>query len=218
VSEFNARELRAAGARRTAVVPILFDRSRFGEPGSPQPPEGPARLLFVGRLTPHKRHDELLRAFALYRAHRAPDAGLVLVGEPISSGYAEGLEELAERLAPGAVQFERSVPAARLAELYRSAHAFVCLSEHEGFCVPLLEAFHFGVPVVARPAGGIPEVAGDAALLTDGADLALVAELVHLAVTDDELRAELARRAHRRLDAFDYERTAERLRETLTAL
>jgi glycosyltransferase involved in cell wall biosynthesis len=218
VSEYNARELRAAGARRTAVIPILFDRSRLGEPAPPWRPEGPATLLFVGRLTPHKRHDELLRAFALYRSHRAPDARLVLVGEPLSPGYGEALEGLAERVAPDAVEFERGVTPARLAELYRSAHAFVCLSEHEGFCVPLLEAFHFGVPVVARPAGGIPEVAGDAALLTDDPDLAVVSELVHLAVSDADLRAELARRAAGRLEVFDYERTAERLRETLTAL
>jgi glycosyltransferase involved in cell wall biosynthesis len=218
VSEYNARELREAGARRTAVIPLLFDRARLGQPARAGRPAGPPVLLFVGRQTPHKRHDELLRAFALYRAHREPDARLVLVGEPLSPAYAAALERLAERLAPGAVDFERGVPPARLAELYRSAHAFVCLSEHEGFCMPVLEAFHFGVPVVARPSGGVPEVAGDAALLTDDPDLAVVAELVHLAVSDAELRSELRRRAPARLAAFDYSRTAERLHDALTAL
>ena len=77
------------------------------------------------------------------------------------------------------------------------------LSEHEGFCIPLLEAFHFGIPVIARPVGGMPEVAGDAALWTDDPpDLAAVAELLGLAAGDGELRAELAERGRARLEEF----------------
>jgi glycosyltransferase involved in cell wall biosynthesis len=217
VSEFNARELEAAGALAPRVIPILFDRDRLGPPG-PAQRSGPPTVLFVGRLTPHKRQDEVIRAFALYRRHRAPDARLVLVGEPLNRRYGQNLTDLADQLAPGAVTIESGLSADALAERYREAHAFLCLSEHEGFCIPLLEAFHFGVPVVARPVGGIPEVAGDAALLVDDADLAVVAELVHLAVTDAELRAELAQRAQRRLEVYAAEPTAARLREALEAL
>jgi glycosyltransferase involved in cell wall biosynthesis len=86
------------------------------------------------------------------------------------------------------------------------------MSEHEGFCITLLEAFSFGVPVIARPAGGIPEVAGDAALLCDDDDLAVVAELLALAVSDRELRDELARRAARRLAAYAPERALDALK------
>lgn len=220
VSEFNVAELREAGARDTAVIPILFDRSRLGaaEEGRPAP-GAPPTILFVGRLTPHKRQDDLLRAFALYRAEHAPDARLVLVGEPLSPRYRAALAGLAERLAPGAVEIASGLSPEELWERYRSAHAFLCLSEHEGFCVPLLEAFHFGVPVVARPAGGIPEVAGDAALLvSEGEDLAVVAELVHLAVGDAPLRGELRRRGEGRLAAFAYDRVAERLRAAVESL
>jgi glycosyltransferase involved in cell wall biosynthesis len=93
------------------------------------------------------------------------------------------------------------------------------LSEHEGFCVPLLEAFHFGVPVVARPAGGMPEVGGDAVLWTENRDVdaAVVAELLALAVGDGELRAELARRGRDRLAAYSPERVEERVREAVDA-
>jgi glycosyltransferase involved in cell wall biosynthesis len=79
----------------------------------------------------------------------------------------------------------------------------------------LLEAFHFGVPVIARPAAGVPEVAGDAALLPADSDLAVVAELLHLAVTDRELRDELRRRGRARLEVYAYERTAGKLRDTM---
>ena len=217
VSAYNARELAEAGASETAVVPILFDGSRLGARGTAEP-AGPPTVLFVGRITPHKRHDLLLRAFALWRRERAPDARLVLVGEPLTPLFGQAVRDMAERLAPGAVTIESMLPAEALADRWRGAHAFLCLSEHEGFCIPLLEAFHFGVPVVARAMGGVPEVAGDAALLFDAGgepDLAMVAELLHLAVSDAELRAELRARGDRRLEAFAFGRSAAKLREAV---
>ena len=214
VSAYNVAELTAAGARETAVVPILVDPSRLGASGQARAARADApHLLFVGRLAPHKRQDELIRALALLRAERAPGARLTLVGEAASATYRDGLAALAARLAPGAVTIESGLGAEQLAARYRDADAFVCLSEHEGFCVPLLEAFHFGVPVVARAVGGIPEVAGDAALLLSEADdLAVVAEAAFAAATDAELRAGLAARGRARLAAYAPERVADALR------
>ena len=216
VSAYNAAELRDAGAAETAVVPILFDPSRFGErPGSsPMGASAGRPVLMVGRIAPHKRHDLLIRAFALYRRERAPDATLTIVGEPMTAGYGDAVRGLAERVAPGAVTFEAGLSEAELAARWAAASVFVCLSEHEGFCIPLLEAFHFGVPVVARAIGGMAEVAGDAALLIEGeeVDPALAAELIHLAVTDAGLREELVRRGRARLSEYAYEATAAKLR------
>jgi L-malate glycosyltransferase len=212
VSHFNAAELAAAGAERTAVVPILFTPPETPPAGRP---DGPPTILFVGRLTPHKRQDELIGAFSLYRKHRRPDARLVLVGEPLTPPYAESLVELADRLAPGAVSFRAGISRDELWRCYQEASVFVCLSEHEGFCVPLLEAFHFGVPVIARPSGGVVEVAGDAALVTDDRDLALTAELIHVVVSDAELSAELARRGRLRLADYAPGEVAVKLRAAL---
>jgi glycosyltransferase involved in cell wall biosynthesis len=212
VSNFNAGELAAAGASRTAVIPILFTPP---EAAAVELPGGPPTILFVGRLTPHKRQDELIGAFSLYRRHRSPGARLVLVGEALTPRYAQSLAELAERLAPGAVTFRSGISRDELWRCYQQASAFVCLSEHEGFCIPLLEAFHFAVPVIARPSGGVVEVAGDAALITDDRDLALTAELIHLAVTDAELRAELARRGRVRLEDYAADEVAAKLRAAI---
>jgi glycosyltransferase involved in cell wall biosynthesis len=173
---------------------------------------GPPRVLFVGRLSPHKRQDELIEAFGLYRARHARAARLVLVGERLSNRYVDRLHELARRQAPGAVTMESGLSAARLGERYRSASAFVCLSEHEGFCAPLLEAFHADVPVIARPNAAIPEVAGDAAILVEDRDPAVAAELIHLAAADGELRGELVERGRRRLQAYAAPELARRLR------
>ena len=218
VSQFNADELAAAGAPHTTVIPILFDPQQL-EPPATVEPAGPPTILFVGRLAPHKRQDELIAAFALYRRHRRPDARLVLVGEPLNRQYGAALADLAERLAPGgAVTIASGLSGADLAQRYRAANAFVCMSEHEGFCVPLLEAFHFGVPVIARPSGGIPEVAGDAALLVDDRDPALVAELIAVLIGDRELRDELRARGRRRLETFAPDATAAKLREAVESV
>ncbi|MBA2504669.1 MAG: glycosyltransferase family 4 protein [Thermoleophilaceae bacterium] len=204
VSEYNAAELRAAGAREVCVVPVLFDPQRLGPPGEEAPAQPPA-LLCVGRVVPHKRPDLVKRTFELWRSERAPDARLDMVGEPLSPAYGESL----------GMPLRGAIAQEELNAAYRGASVFLSLSEHEGFCVPLLEAFHFGVPVVARPVGGMPEVGGDAVLWTDGEDLAVVAELVDLAARDGELRAELARRGRERLREYAPERTAAALREAV---
>jgi glycosyltransferase involved in cell wall biosynthesis len=208
-SLFNAREL---GSER--VLPLVLPWIDPAVPLPPEPPDPPT-VLFVGRLVPHKRQDELIRAIALLRRHRLPDARLVLVGEPLHDRYLAALEQLAEELAPGAVTFEHGLDDDALAARYRSAHVFLCLSEHEGFCVPLLEAFQHGVPVVARPRGAVTETVGDAGLLLDGSLDAMV-ELAHLAITDAELRTTLRERGHTRLEGYSYGRTSELLRELLT--
>ena len=213
VSLYNARELGSE-----TVIPILFDPSALGAPGPVDPP-GPPVVLFVGRLAPHKRQDAVIRAFELYRRRHAPDARLVLVGAPINWAYDAAMRALADELSPGHVTIESGLTPEQLAARWRSAHAFLCLSEHEGFCIPLLEAFHFGVPVVARPVGGVPEVAGDAALLlAEGDDEGVVAELLALAVSDGELRAQLRERGAARVAAYAPEPTARTLRAAIEAL
>lgn len=195
VSEYNAEELRAAGAGEVHVVPILYER-RGPAPGTPR------HVLAVGRLAPHKRIDLVLRAFALYR-ELDPGAQLVVVG----AGAAPPAQ-------PG-VRFAGPVGDDELRDAYANASVLLSLSEHEGFSIPLLEAFDFGVPVVARPVGGMPWVGGDAVLWAETDDLAVVAELIRLAAGDEELRAELRRRGEARLAEFAIERTAAKLRAAL---
>lgn len=217
VSRFNAAELTELSGRRAEVIPVLFDRRSLGA-AAPALDGGPPAILFVGRLAPHKRQDLVIRAFASF-LRSAPGARLELIGTPLSDAYAARLANLAEEVAPSAVSFATGVPAAQLWERYRGAHAFLCLSEHEGFCIPLLEAFHFGVPVIARDAGAVGEVIGDAGVLVNGDDgPATVAELLRIVVSDEELRDELAARASRRLAKYDYDHTAAVMRQALRRL
>jgi L-malate glycosyltransferase len=209
VSAYNAAEL----GSDVVIAPLVDLGWLSGHRG--HTPMSPV-VLCVGRLAPHKRQDEAIRAFALYRRRHAPGARLVLVGEPLNDGYLSALRQLGERA--GNVSFEHTLSQAELADRYASASAFLCLSEHEGFCIPLLEAFAAQVPVVARPAGGVPETAGDAALLVADRDPAVVAELLGLAVGDEPLRQELAARGLRRVEHYAPDRSAAALRAALEAL
>jgi glycosyltransferase involved in cell wall biosynthesis len=136
-----------------------------------------------------------------------------MVGEALSPAYEAELRELAG----AGVTIHGRLPQAELNRLWATADAFLTLSEHEGFCVPLLEAFHTGVPVVARPSGGMPEVGGDAVLWTADDDLAVVAELLDLVVGNEELRGELVERGRVRLQAFAPEAVAGKLRQAVDA-
>jgi len=211
VSAYNAAELGS-----DVVIPPILDLA--GLRGRTPPSGGlrstsPQSVLFVGRLAPHKRQDEVIRAFALYKQRYAPEARLTLVGEPLNEAYLQALRELADRV--GGVEIESSLSQEQLAQRYANASVFVCLSEHEGFCVPLLEAFAADVPVIARPAGGVPETAGDAALLVDDRDPAVVAELIALVQSDQELREELVRRGRARVEHYAPDRAAVALRAAI---
>jgi glycosyltransferase involved in cell wall biosynthesis len=210
VSEFNAGELRAAGAHDARVVPIVFHPRRVRAGGGEAPS---TRLLFVGRLAPHKRPDLVLRTFELYRSACSETARLEMVGEPVSPAYERELRALA---GPG-VTIHGRLEQDALNELWRDASVFITLSEHEGFCVPLLEAFATETPVIARPVGGMREVGGNAVLWAADHDLAVIAEMVDLAVRDGGLRATLVERGRAQLDEYAPEVALAALREAVDA-
>jgi glycosyltransferase involved in cell wall biosynthesis len=195
VSEYNAGELRTAGARDVRVVPIVFHPARVRSGGAAKPSTS---LLSVGRLAPHKRPDLVLRVFDLYRSACDPDAQLHLVGEPLSPSYEMHLRSLAG----AGVVFEGRLDQEQLNVLWDAADAFITLSEHEGFCVPLLEAFATDTPVIARPVGGMREVGGNAALWAADHDLAVIAETVDLAVRNGGLRETLVQRGRAQLARY----------------
>ena len=200
---FNAADLRAAGFDEVHVLPSLyfFDRERLSAGASGIESDAQSTVIFVGRLSPNKRQDELIKAFALYQRHREPDSRLLLIGGPVGPTYTAHLERVTA--ASGA----RNVviggrPQPELNDAYRAASVFVCLSAHEGFCLPLLEALHFELPVIARRAGAVPEVLGNAGVLIEEEDLPTIAELIDLCVRDEDLREELRRRGRQRLQAY----------------
>ncbi|HEX7785418.1 MAG TPA: glycosyltransferase family 4 protein, partial [Methylomirabilota bacterium] len=195
-SEFNRRELEAAGFRRTAVLPIVLDLESYRRPPSPVVRriygDGRVNVLFVGRIIPNKRIDDLVRCFALYQRHLRPQSRLLLMGDYRGhERYFDRLQEMVRALGVQEVVFTGHVDDDDLRAAYAAAHVFLCLSEHEGYCVPLVEAMAAGVPVVAYEAGAVAETLRGGGLLLREKDPATVAETLHAVLTREGLRRAL---------------------------
>lgn len=214
-SEFNRQELEAAGFRDTAVLPVVPDFSHLSGPpndiGARVFDDGWVNLLFVGRIIPNKKIDDLIRWFHAYNRWFNPRSRLLLVG---SHGgfelYAAMLHQLVATLHTPNVHFLGHVSNEELAAYYQVADVFVCASEHEGFCVPIVEAFHMGVPVVAYAAAAVPSTMDGAGVLLTDKDPVRVAAVINEVVTDDELYDRIVAAqdaALARLEARDFGRT-----------
>ena len=208
-SAFNARELAAMGYRDPQVLPLLIDDT-FGTGEVAEwrramlsdPPL--TNLLFVGRLAPNKRHDRLIATFGCYQRHCNPDSRLVIAG---GSGGAEAYKALllgdAYVWAVRNVVFTDFVDNANLRACYATASAFVCMSDHEGFCAPLLEAMAWHVPVFAWEAGAVPETLdGAGVLFKEGTRPEVMAETIHRVLSDRALRDAVVRKQDERLARF----------------
>jgi glycosyltransferase involved in cell wall biosynthesis len=192
-SEFNRRELEAAGYRRTAVLPIVLDLDVYRRPPSPVVrrlyDDGRTNLLFVGRVIPNKKVDDLVRVFAVYQRYIEPRSRLMVVGDHRGhERYYDRLQAMVRALDLDEVVFTGQVDQDDLMAYYSVADLFLCLSEHEGFCVPLVEAMSFGLPVLAYDAGAVSETLRGGGVLLKEKRPEVVAELVHLVSKDAALR------------------------------
>jgi glycosyltransferase involved in cell wall biosynthesis len=215
-SEYSASELREAGLGDVTVLPLMLDL----------PSEVPRRepnlepvVLTVGRIVPNKRLEDVIKAFALYQQHRAPEASLLIVGADSGfENYCRALELLVAQVGAEDVVFTGPISAEDRDGWYERADAFLSMSVHEGFCLPLIEALAHGVPVVARDAGAMPETLGGAGIVVDGGDLALVAEALHELASSPSTRRLLYDAADARLRELRPEALAAQLRSALTPL
>ena len=205
VSEFNRRELEEAGFARTGVLPIPLDLDalvggRRSAAVTKLYADGRTNLLFVGRIIPNKRIEDLLRIFAVYQRSIEPASRLLLVGDHWGyEPYLLRLEELARALAVEDVAFTGQVEDDELRAYYAASAAYVSMSEHEGFCVPLLEAMAFELPVIAYDAGAVAETLDGAGVLLRDKHPETAAELVQRLVSHTPLRAAVLESQARRL-------------------
>ncbi|MBI3456858.1 MAG: glycosyltransferase [Candidatus Rokubacteria bacterium] len=222
VSEFNRRELEAAGFRRTGVLPILIDWAHYSHPpvrALERTYASGTNLLFVGRVAPNKRVEDLIKTYYFYR-RLDPESRLLIVGSAVDTeGYLGGCQKLAAELGVlDGVVFAGAVPQPELCTYYRLASVYLSMSEHEGFCVPLLEAMHFGVPIVAYASTGVPGTLSETGLLLAEKDFPTLAELIHRVVTEPALRETVVVGQRERLRAFDTEVIGAELRRYLAEL
>jgi glycosyltransferase involved in cell wall biosynthesis len=211
-SPFNAAELVELGFSPVQVSPLLLDLdARLTAPDAALAEQLARRRdgrswIFVGRLAPNKCQHDVIAAFAAYRLLYDPGARLTLVGSEAAASYADALLGLVDDLGlAGAVSFTGPVTDAELAAYYDDADVLVCLSRHEGFCVPLLEAMRHDVPVVALAAGAVPDTVGAAGVLVEEATPHLVAATVRELLEDEAERTALVAAGREVVDAHSLE-------------
>ena len=204
-SEFNRQELAQFGFPRTAVLPVVPSLAHLDETPDrtlvSEFDDERINILFVGRVIPSKRIEDVIRCYQAYRVTRQPDARLLLVGAYSGfESYLVALYHLIATLRVPDVHIMGHVSNAELNACYDVADLFLSASEHEGFCVPLVEAFHKQIPVLAYAAAAVPATMDGAGVLYDTKDPRHVAAIMDTVLSNPALESEIVRSQDAALD------------------
>ena len=192
-SEYNRQELEALGFPTTGVLPVVPDFQHLDVPPDDSLAAGFdddwTNVMFVGRVIPNKKFEDVIRAFHVYRTRHNPRSRLLLVGSYSGfEAYLTLLTSLVATLGTPDVHFLGHVTNEQLSALYDVADLFLCASEHEGFCVPIIEAFYKRVPVMAYAATAVPATMDGAGVLYDTKDFTEVATVMDAVLGDPTLQ------------------------------
>ena len=220
-SAFNAGELVGWGYPSTAVFPLFLDFDKLG--GTPDRAtmrrfaDGKTNILFVGRCAPNKKIEDVITAFAYYQKGVEPNSRLILAGSFAGTErYQRLLLTLVRDLKLDDVVFTGSIPQGQLNACYRSARVFLCMSEHEGFCIPLVESLVHRVPVLALATAAVPETLGGSGVLFHEKCFEAVAEMMAQLANNEALRKAVLARQDVRLATFKGRDLSRELKEHLS--
>lgn len=220
-SNYNKLELKQLGYKKNKVLPIIinFDDYRV-EPDISilnNYDDDYVNIVFVGRIAPNKKHEDIIKSFYLYKKYINSRSRLILVGSANGMDrYLQSLNHLIHELnlkdviIPGHISFREIIG------YYKIASVFLCMSEHEGFCVPLLESMFFKVPIIAYESSAVPETLGNSGIIVKEKKYEVVAELIDLLVKNKELRNKIINAQSRRLSDFDREKIKKQFKQYLS--
>lgn len=206
-SRFNADQLAEAGCRDVRVLPPLLSFDRLDTPPDRrvirQWGDGTVNVLFVGRCAPNKKIEDLLTAISYFQRTVEPNSRLIFVGSHAGTErYYHAVLSLARDLELRNTVFAGCVTEPELNAYYRIASLFLCMSEHEGFCVPLIESMWHGVLVLAYAAAAVPETLDGAGCLFREKKYPMIAEMMGRLVHDPSLRQAVLEGQRRRLERY----------------
>lgn len=217
VSQFNAKELEEAGFTDPVVSPLILDFGDKKRPGGRSPfKDDKTNILFVGRVAPNKRHEDLIKVFHFYKRYVNSASRLILVGSyDLEGPYKPSLAKQIKRLDLSDVIITGSVSDEELEGYFAAADVYLSLSRHEGFCVPLLEAMSHDLPVVALSTAAVPETLAYAGVMVKDMAPHKIAEIIGAITEDSSLNKKIIEGQRRRLRDFDPEKAAQSFRSAL---
>lgn len=224
-SSFNKQDLRSMGYEcDIEVLPILIAFKDFEKRPNPAiirkyKNDDYVNIVFTGRVAPNKKHEDLIRSFYCYKKYINPKSRLFLVGSyGINDRYYQKLAKYVEMLDLDDVYFTGHIKFDEILGYYSIADVFLCLSEHEGFCVPLVEAMYFKVPIIAYDSCAVGETLGGAGLLMKEKSPEMIAEAINKVITDKELREKILKNQVERLKYFEHDRIKKQFLEAVNRL
>lgn len=220
VSDYNRQDLYRMNYRcPMCVVPILIAFEDYRTVPNQEILAGMKNttdIVFTGRIAPNKRQEDVIQAFYYYQKYYNPDARLHLVGNPAGmENYYEKLLWYVKKLDVKNVNFTGHISFADMLAYYAGGNLLLCMSDHEGFCVPLVEAMYFSVPIIAKKAAAVGETLGDAGILLKDPSPAETAAVMNRVLTDPVLRQKIIQNEKERLEDFATERVEQQLLEAL---
>ena len=222
-SEFNRRELDETGYRKTGVLPLVIDFDKFKPAPLPVLKEiyadGKANLLYVGRIITHKKLEDVIKIFHLYQRYFNPRSRLFLVGEYRGfERYVAALQRLIQELRVQDVHLTGHIPFDEVVSYFKLSHLYLHMSEHEGFCAPVVESYHLGIPVVAFDAGAVAETMNNGGFLIQRKDHLGIAALIDRILTSPELQKRITAVQKKALRKYHQNRTGQILLDYLKQL
>lgn len=222
-SEFNKQDLINAGYTCPIdVLPILVPFHEYDQKPDPYIcdyyADKKTNILFTGRIAPNKKQENIIQAFSVYKNIYDPTARLFLVGGyDEEDNYYKSLKKYIEELGVKDVVFSGHISFPEILAYFSIADLFLCMSEHEGFCIPLLEAMYFNIPVIAYSNTAIPYTMKDAGLLLQSNDAYLAAAAMNEVQTNFCLRKNILKKQQLRLKAFSYEKISTQFKNYFTS-
>ncbi|MEI6972127.1 MAG: glycosyltransferase family 4 protein [bacterium] len=223
VSRFNAGELEKMGYRDVKILPIILDMQQLRAAPDRRIlrkfDDGLVNVLFVGRCAPNKKIEDILRALWFFQRTVETGSRLIMVGSHAGvEKYYHVLRVLERDLGLRNVDFLGALPQASVNACYKSADIFLCMSEHEGFCIPLIESMVNDVPVMAYAAGAVPETLDGAGVLFDEKKFDMIGEMMGRLVSDGGLRRGVIDQQRARLARYSSINLESELRHNLEPL
>jgi glycosyltransferase involved in cell wall biosynthesis len=206
-SEHNRLELESFGYKVTGVFPILLDLSKYKQASDLKlisQYKDQMNVLYVGRITPNKKVDEVIKAFAYYHCNINPSSNLFLVGtyESPQDKYFTSLQKMINTANLKNIFFITNADDVELITYYSLARVFITMSMHEGFCVPLVESMFYKIPIIANNSTAIPYTLGESGILVKNETYEEVGELIDVIESDSQLRNSVIERETRRFNAI----------------
>lgn len=208
-SEFNRKELQELGFARCEVFPLFIDFSKYQKPASQFLydffKDGRTNILFVGRIVPNKKIEELIKVVFYYKKYISPLVRLIVVGKTSSlPNYYKSLIQLADEfyLDPQEICFTGHISDEEMFAIYRAADVFLSMSEHEGFGLPFVESMIFDLPIIAYNCTAVPYTLIDSGVLLSNKRIDLVAELVDKVAHEEDLRGKLIKMQKKSLQIY----------------